>query len=409
MRIAGCRACGETSLEDVLDLGATPLANALRPSDDLGTPEARYPLFVVFCPRCTLLQITETVRREQLFRDYPYFSSFSDTAVENARAIAQRMTAERRLGRDSLAAEIASNDGYLLQHYRDRGVPVLGVEPARNIASVANARGIRTIPEFFGFALAQRLRDEGVRPDVLHANNVLAHVADLGDVVAGMGTLIASSGMLIVEVPYVRDLVDHGEFDTIYHEHLCYFSVTALERLMHRHGLTLVDVERLPIHGGSIRIFARAPCVDDRSRPAVGAMLEEERRWGVASAETYRVLRARMDRLRRELLDLLGNLRRGGERIVAYGASAKGSTLLNCFGIGKDSLEFVVDRNPMKQGLYMPGTELRVEPPTRLLEAMPGYVLLLTWNFAEEILAQQTEYRRRGGRFIIPIPEPRIL
>ena len=402
-----CRSCGADSLEPVISLGRTPLANALLTADQLDQPEPTYPLDLAFCPRCTLVQITETVPPEKLFTDYVYFSSFSDTAVLSAKELAQRLAALRSLGPSSLVAEIASNDGYLLQHYRDLGVPVLGIEPSANIAQVAELKGIRTRCAFFGRRLADELRAEGFRADVVHANNVLAHVADLNGVVTGLFTLLGPDGLAVIEVPYVRDLIEKCEFDTIYHEHLCYFSLAALDGLFARHGLQVSDVEKIPLHGGSLRLF-----VTVRGAPSsavVHDLRDVERAAGMLELAFYRDLAARTETLRGELVPLLRRLKSKGMRLAAYGASAKGSTLLNVFGIGADVLDFVVDRSTVKQGRFTPGTHLPILPPEALTERRPDYVLLLTWNFADEILAQQAAYRRQGGRFIIPVPVPRVL
>lgn len=390
-----------------MELGQTPLANRLLREDQLAEPEPTYPLDFVWCPRCTLAQITETVPPEILFSDYAYFSSFSDTMVQHARTIAERLVAERRLGATHLAVEVASNDGYLLQWYKKAGVPVLGIEPARNIAKVAEQeRGVRTLNEFFGREVAERLAAQGTQADVIHANNVLAHVADLNGVVAGFAALLKPQGVVVVEAPYLKDLLDHVEFDTIYHEHLCYFSLTALDRLFARHGLRIVDVERLSIHGGSLRIFATHQRFAKVS-PAVQQLLLEEAGW-VSDAAFYGTFRDRVERLRRELIGLIAQLKSEGRRIAVYGASAKGSTLLNYFGIDAHDLDYVVDRSTVKQGLYTPGTRLKIHDPERLLADCPEYCLLLTWNFAEEILRQQAGYRAQGGKFIVPIPEVRV-
>jgi hypothetical protein len=407
MSEVACRACGSRRVTLILSLGKTPLANALLSAGELAKPEDTYPLDLVFCEDCTLVQITETVPPERLFSEYAYFSSFSDTMLQHAREIVTRLVAERGLGPQSLAAEIASNDGYLLQYYVQAGVPVLGIEPAANIARVAEERGVRTVVDFFGEALATRLREQGVRADVLHANNVMAHVPDLPGFARGLHAILASTGRAVIEVPYVRDLIDKREFDTIYHEHLSYFSLTAMHRLFARHGLAVVDVERLHIHGGSLRVtvaHAGAPV-----SAAVETLLAEEERDGMTKVAFYARFAQAVEDLRRSLTSLLSDLRSKNQRIAAYGAAAKGSTLLNFCAIGPDVLEFVVDRSPHKQGKFMPGVRLPIAPPSRLMEERPDYVLLLTWNFADEILAQQAPFRDQGGRFIVPIPDVRVV
>lgn len=402
-----CRACGKVGLTPVLSLGETPLANRLLTEEQLDEPEPTWPLELAWCPDCSLVQITETVPPETLFRDYAYFSSFSDTMVEHARAIAQRLTADRVLNSESLVVEVASNDGYLLQWYREADVPVLGIEPAQNIAEVATKeRGIPTISEFFGESLANQLASEGRHADIIHANNVLAHVADLNGVVAGFRALLKPNGVAVVECPYLKDLIDHVEFDTIYHEHLCYFSLTALDRLFRSHGLEIVDVERLDIHGGSIRVHAM-PLGVEPVRESVRNLLTEEAQWADEAA-SYADFGTRVEKLRSELIGLLSQLKSENKRVAVYGASAKGSTLLNFFGIGKNEIDYVVDRSTVKQGHFTPGTHLKICDPDRLTEDQPDYCLLLTWNFADEILQQQKEYRDQGGQFIIPIPEVRV-
>lgn len=411
----GCRSCGAGRLEMILSLGRTPLANSLLTVQQLSSPEETYPLDLVFCPECTLVQIPQTIPPEKLFREYLYFSSFSDTMLDHAQTLSERMTKARALDSQSLVVEIASNDGYLLQYYQRAGVRVLGIEPAVNIARVArDERGIATLNEFFGAELAARLNADGDRADVVHAHNVLAHVADLNGFVSGLQLLLKDDGVAIIEVPYVKEMIDHCEFDTIYHEHLCYFSLTALNQLFERHGLVICDVETLPIHGGSLRLFVQQKAAlstadNQESSLRVSQMLVEEEQWGVRKAGFYQGFAKKVDSLRGKLVKMLADLKAGGKGIAAYGASAKGSTLLNYFGIGRETIDFVADRSPIKQGLYTPGTHLPIYGPEKLLEAMPDYVLLLTWNFAGEILAQQAEYRDRGGRFIIPIPEVTVV
>jgi SAM-dependent methyltransferase len=324
-----------------------------------------------------------------------------------------QLIVSRRLDSHNLVVEVASNDGYLLQYYKQAGISVLGIEPAVNVARVAQEQhGIPTLCEFFGETLARQLREQGRQADVIHAHNVLAHVADLNGFVKGIELLLKDDGVVVIEVPYVKDLMDRVEFDTIYHEHLCYFSLTTLERLFRRHRLIIQDVERIPIHGGSLLVFVTTDSgqkTRGSERSTVSRLLAEEAAWGVDCLEFYQGFARKVENLKISLCDLLLGLKKDGKRLAAYGAAAKGSTLLNYFGIGRDVLNFVVDRSVYKQGHYMPGVYLPIFPPEKLVEEMPDYVLLLTWNFAEEIIEQQAEYRRRGGRFIIPIPKLEVV
>jgi SAM-dependent methyltransferase len=389
------------------------LANALLKEEQLNKPEETYPLDLVFCPSCTLVQITETVPPEKLFREYLYLSSFSDTMLNHSQELVRRLISERHLNASNLVVEVASNDGYLLQYYKQTGIPVLGIEPAANVAQVAQKeRGIPTLCEFFGLELAKRLRDQGKHVDVIHAHNVLAHVADLNGFVQGIRLLLKDDGIVVIEVPYLKDMIDRSEFDTIYHEHLCYFSLTALNHLFQQHGMIIQYIERIPIHGGSLRLFVSRPnrqkSVDEQQK-AVSKLLAEETMWGVKQLDFYQSFAYQVERLKVSLCNLLGKLKRNGSHLAAYGAAAKGSTLLNYFDIGLETLDFVVDRSVYKQGRYMPGVHLPIYSPEKLLEVKPDYVLLLTWNFAEEIMSQQAEYLQRGGHFIIPIPEIRVV
>ncbi len=406
--ISNCRGCGAAHLEPVLSLGAIPLANSLLTTEQLDQPEPAYLLDLVFCPACSLVQITATVPPETIFRDYLYFSSFSDTMLRHSQEIVEQLMQDRRLGKDSLAVEIASNDGYLLQYFVNAGIPVLGIEPARNVAKVAQERGVPTITEFFDANLARELQGQDKMADVIFANNVMAHVADLHGVVEGIHVLLKKDGVAIIETPYVKDMIDRSEFDTIYHEHLCYYSLTALDHLFKLHGLTISQVERLSIHGGSLRLFVTHPGAAG-DRRSVQQLLAEEASWGVRRLDFYQSFANKVKSLQTTLCDVLRGLKSQNRHIAAYGAAAKGSVLLNTFGIGSDLIDFVVDRSTYKQGHYMPGCHLPIYAPAKLLESMPDYVLLLTWNFAEEILEQQAEYRRRGGRFILSIPEIKIV
>jgi SAM-dependent methyltransferase len=402
-----CRSCAGEELSLFLSLGHLPLANAFLAPGELDEPEPRYPLDLAFCHRCALVQITETIPPGDLFSEYLYFSSFSDFMVEHARALARTLIDARHLGGKSLVVEVASNDGYLLQHFARENVPVLGIEPASNVARFAREKhGIPTLCEFFSEEVARRLRSEGRRADVLIANNVLAHAADLNGFVEGFRILLADDGIAVFEVPYVRDLIEGVAFDTIYHEHLCYFSLTSLQKLFARHDMHLDHVERVPVHGGSLRLFVSAG--GGSPSEAVRGLNREEAQAGVDAPRYYVDFGREVEGLKKTLVSLLASIRARGQHIAAYGAAAKGTVLLNYCGIGGEILDFVVDRSPHKQGRYVPGVRLPILPPDRLLEAMPEYTLLLPWNIAEEIMEQQSEYRRRGGQFIIPVPTPRV-
>jgi SAM-dependent methyltransferase len=409
-REAHCRSCGGTRLTTFLSLGNLPLSDGFISQQQLASTseDKRYPLDVAFCSDCALVQILDTVPPETLFdQDYPYFSSFTDSLLKHSAAHVAERIKDRKLTKDSLVVELASNDGYLLQYYAQEGVPVLGIDPAPGPVEAARKKGINTRLAFFGLDFAKELVEkEGIKADVIHGNNVLAHVADTNGFVAGIATLLKDDGLAVIEAPYVRDLIEHGEFDTIYHEHLCYFSATALDNLFRRHRLYVNRLEPLKIHGGSLRIF-----VGKRAQPdeTVKQYLETEKQLGMDQPKYYADFSERVNSIRTELASMLAGLKQSGARIVGYGAAAKGTIMLNYVGIGRDTLDFVVDRNTHKQGRYVPGVRLPIEAPARILETQPDYVLILPWNFKEEIMDQQSEYRTRGGRFIVPVPRPAIL
>ena len=405
--ILACRGCGSDDLSEILAFGDMPLTNRLLSPLQLHEEEARFPLTVLVCGRCSLVQLRETVDPVTLFAsDYPYFSSVSDAWVRHCRENALELISSRGLGPSSLVVEIASNDGYLLRNYADLGVPVLGIDPASGPAAVAREIGVPTREEFFGRTLAESLSGEGLRADIIHANNVLAHVADLSGVVEGIRILLKDTGVAVIEAPYVRDLIDHGEFDTIYHEHLCYFSVTAVSRLFARHGLVLTDVRRLSTHGGSLRMYVQR---SGTSSAYVDQLLSEEAALGIDRLDYYRDFATRVRAIQKSLKSLLESLKADGKRIAGYAVSAKGAILLNSAGIDGRLLDYLVDLSRHKQGKYMPGVHLRVFDTARLLQTpTPDFVLLLAWNFKDEIIRQQQEYLRRGGKFIVPIPAPQI-
>jgi len=403
-----CRACGATGLVEVLDLGSTPVANALVPADRLDTVDPTYPLALAVCERCALAQLTESLPGEALFdADYPYFSSFAPAVVEHARRHVEALVASRALGPESLVLEVASNDGYLLQHARAHGVRVLGVDPSAGPAAAAEAAGIPTICDFLTPELAHRIVGEHGPADVVVANNVAAHVPDLDGFVEALSICVADDGVVTVENPWVRDLVQRTEFDTIYHEHHSYLSCTAVSRVAARHGLHLVDVEHFPeLHGGTLRWTLAK---HGEPTAAVADHLAQEDELGIGTAAFFAGLAERTRAVQRDLRSLLTGLRSEGATVAAYGAAAKGVTMLVTSGIGADLVDYVVDRSPHKQGMHLPGARIPVEPVEVLLERRPDFVLVLAWNFVAEIARQQRDYLEAGGRFIVPVPRPRVL
>ena len=407
--MTACRACGAPLAETFVDLGSMPMANSFIRPDRADAMEAGYPLHVRACSACRLLQLPAFQTPEEMFGDYIYFSSYSETLLHQAGVYAAAMIERLRLSASSSVVEVASNDGYLLQSFRDRGVPVLGVEPAANVAAAALAKGIATEIAFFGRDTARRLKAAGFAPDLMVANNVLAHVPDLDDFVAGFAILLPRHGVLTVEFPHLLNLVQGVQFDTIYHEHLSYLSLRVVRRMFARHGLSVFDVEPLPAQGGSLRLFVAPALAGRPAAAAIAATLAEEDAAGLEQTETYRRFAAQVADAKCSLLGFLLRARAKGKRVLGYGAPAKGNTLLNYCGVGPELLPFTVDRSPHKQGMLLPGTRIPVLPPGALIEARPDYVLLLPWNLAAEITASMAAVRDWGGRFVVPIPATRVL
>jgi nucleoside-diphosphate-sugar epimerase/SAM-dependent methyltransferase len=402
-----CRACGQDALQPVLDLGLMPRSDGLVREPEKMNGGSTAPLEVAFCEHCALVQILETLPPESLFgEDYLYFSSYSNALLEHAKENAQQLIKRCELGGDDLVVELASNDGYMLRNFQRQGIPVLGVDPAPRQAEAAQEQGIDTLCEFFTADLAEQIAEQRGQAQVIIANNVVAHVANTNDFIAGMATLLSETGTIVVEVPYVRDLVANCQFDTIYHEHLSYFSVTSIRNLFHQHGLYLNDVQHLDIHGGSLRLFFQP--TSDPSR-AVGQFLANEQACGVDRYTYFKDFGEKVTALRQQLRSMVQELREDGCRIAAYGAAAKGTILLNYVGLDHSVIDWVVDRNEHKHGRFMPGVHIPIRDPEQLLKEKPDYALMLPWNFRDEILAQQEAYRQAGGRFIVPIPQPEIV
>jgi SAM-dependent methyltransferase len=405
--ITNCRSCGCPDLQVILDLGAQPIANALLSEEELERPEAKFPLAVAFCPACALLQVTETVPAEILYRrHYPYFSSSSPALLKHSAEHVEALVRKYKLGPLSLVVEVASNDGYLLCNFVDGGIPCLGIDPADGPVAQANAIGVPTIQDFFGLRCAEQLVREEKLADVVIANNVVAHVDQINDFVAGIARILKPTGVAVFEFAYALDMIEHCEFDTIYHEHLFYHTLHGLTPLFNRHGLHLNEVERLPIHGGSLRLtVSRTPA---RSA-GLDALFAQETALGVDKVTFYNDFADRVRALRESLAHLLVSEKAKRKRIACYGAAAKGATLVNYLNLGEGFFEFVADANPYKQGKYMPGQRIPIRHPDELAAAQPDYVLLLVWNFAGEVMRQQASYRERGGSFIIPVPESYIV
>ena len=408
MKRAACRSCAAPLELSFADLGMAPPSNAFLGAEDLNRMERFYPLHAWVCGQCFLVQLEEFETPQQIFSDdYAYFSSYSDSWLAHARAYVEKMIPRFGLDRASFAVEIASNDGYLLQYFVERGIPVLGIEPAANCAAAAEKKGVPSLVKFFGTATAQAL---GRQADLVLGNNVLAHVPDLNDFVRGISVLLKPTGVVTMEFPHLLRLMQESQFDTIYHEHFSYLSFCVVERLFARHGMTLFDVEELPTHGGSLRIYGR---LSAHSALAVTASVHElrkrEQAAGLENAATYRSFAEKVKAVKRGLLKFLIQAKESGKRVAGYGAPAKGNTLLNFCGVRADLLEYTVDRSPHKQGRFLPGVHIPIYAPERIAQTRPDYVLILPWNLKDEITAQMAHIRSWGGRFVVPIPETRVL
>jgi SAM-dependent methyltransferase len=405
-----CRFC-ETPLEQIfVDLGMSPLCESFLPSDQLDQMEPFYPLQVYVCGNCFLVQLQEYVAPEQIFSDYAYFSSYSDSWLAHAKRYADRMVERFGIGEKSFVVELASNDGYLLQYFLEKKVPVLGIEPAANVAAFGVKKGVPSLVKFFGRETARELAAEGKQADLLLGNNVLAQVPDLNDFVAGMKILLKPAGVITMEFPHLQCLMEENQFDTIYHEHFSYFSFLTAEKIFAAHGLTLFDVEELPSHGGSLRIYARH--AEDDSKPVgerVGKLRAREESTGFTRLECYSRFAEHVKETKRKLLAFMIGAKQEGKHIAGYGAPGKGNTLLNYCAIRSDFLDYTVDRNPLKQGKFLPGTHIPILPPQRIRETRPDYLLILPWNLKEEIMQQNEYIRDWGGKFVVPIPEVQVL
>lgn len=400
-----CRFCHHPLTHRFADLGMSPLANSYVRPEALKAKEAYYPLHAFVCDRCFLVQLEAFEPPETIFGDYAYFSSYSDSWLNHARQYVEMMIPRFGYDAQSQIVEIASNDGYLLQYFSKRGIPALGIEPAANVAREAERKGIRTDVAFFGVKTAERLAAEGIRPDLIVANNVLAHVPDLHDFVRGLKLLLKPDGVITIEVPHLMKLMQGNQFDTIYHEHFSYFSLLALIRIFEFHELAIFDVEQLPTHGGSLRIFAKHR--QDASKPAtrhVADLVKKEIRFGLLRLERYADFHRKVKETRLDVLRFFMKARRENKRIAAYGAPAKGNTLLNYCGIGTDDIDYTVDRNPHKQGLYLPGSRIPIKPPETIMGTKPDYLFILPWNLKDEIMEQMGGIRDWGGKFVTAIP-----
>jgi SAM-dependent methyltransferase len=405
-----CRFCKSPLQSTFVDLGMSPLCESYIQPDRLDEMERFFPLHVRVCDRCLLVQLPEFVSPEEIFTEYAYFSSYSDSWLQHASRYVETITPRLQLSERSFVVELGSNDGYLLKNFVEKGIPALGIEPARNVADAAIQKGVATLVSFFGVDVARQLRAEGQRADLIVANNVLAQVPDVNDFVAGIAVLLGRRGVATLEFPHLMRLVDGNQFDTIYHEHYSYFSFATARRIFQAHSLKVFDVEELPTHGGSLRVYLSL--ADNASQPVgprVAELADREREAGFATPEPYSTFSQRVEEVKRELLDFLILTKRQGKKIAGYGAPGKGNTLLNYCGIRTDFLDYTVDRNPYKQGLALPGTHIPIFHPDRIAATRPDYILILPWNLKNEILEQLAYVRKWGGRFLVPIPQLEVL
>lgn len=407
--IPRCRFCGSPLTHTFVDLGMSPLCESYLTEGELNEKESFYPLHVYVCDSCYLVQLQEYVPPDQIFTEYAYFSSFSDTWLEHAKNYMKQMIGQFHLDKSSLVVEVASNDGYLLQYFKEAGVPILGIEPAANVAAAAQQKEIPTLVEFFGVQTARELADNGMSADLLIGNNVLAQVPDINDFVEGLKIILKPHGVITIEFPHLKRLMEGNQFDTIYHEHFSYFSLLSTEKIFSHHGLKIFDVEELPTHGGSLRIYAtHFENGGMMANGRVSRLRSVEEKNGFLTLEPYRAFADQVEKTKRALLSFLINAKQKGATIVGYGAPGKGNTLLNYCGIRSDFLDYTVDRNPYKQGRYLPGTHIPIYDPSRIDETHPDYLFILPWNFKEEIMKQMDHIRSWGGKFIVPIPEVRV-
>lgn len=410
MKKRSCRFCGNTLKQSMVDLGMSPLSNSYIKEEDLTAKENFYPLHAFVCENCLLVQLEEFESPETIFGDYAYFSSYSDSWLKHARDYTEMVTSRFALTGESQVIEIASNDGYLLQYFQAKGIPIMGIEPAANVAEVAKGKGIPTLVAFFGKPTAEGLAAQGMQADLLLGKNVLAHVPDLHDFAAGMKILLKPQGVITMEFPHLLQLMQQNQFDTIYHEHFSYFSFLTVLNIFSHYGLTIFDVDEIPTHGGSLRIYARH--VEDDSRKSgtrVTELIAKEEAVGLREMSTYQAFSEQVKETKRNILEFLIRIKREGKTVVGYGAPAKGNTLLNYCGIRSDFIDYTVDRSPHKQGLYLPGTHIPIESPDKIRETRPDYVIILPWNLKEEIIDQMAHIREWGGRFVVLIPKVTVI